>query len=210
MIKDSGVESKEGQSIVLMILGGIKLIFIFVGSKFFDRSGRRPLFFISLTGMIVALLVVAIGFMIDDSLSAKATVFGLGLYLAFFSIGMGPGAWLIPSEVFSTVVRARAMSVATLCNRAVATLMASTFLSTKEAIGWAAFFSMMALVCVLVLGFLYTYLPETKGRSLEDMSIYFAEVTHDDTILQVEAEVVKRRQAPNGPDPSPVLMNDMI
>ena len=164
VIRDSGVESREGQSIVLMILGGVKLLFIFVGGKFFDRSGRRSLFFISLTGMAIALLIVALGFVIDRTLSTTATVIGLGLYLAFFSIGMGPGAWLIPSEVFSTVIRAKAMSVATLMNRAVATLMASTFLSTKEVIGWAAFFFMMAVVCVLVLGFLWTYLPETKGR----------------------------------------------
>ena len=94
------------------------------------------------------------------------------------------------------------MSVATVMNRAVATLMASTFLSTKEVIGWAAFFFLLAVICVLVLGFLYTYLPETKGRSLEDMSVYFAEVTNDDTVLQVEAEMVQKRQAPNGP-PSP-------
>lgn len=180
-----------------------QLFFIFVGGKFFDRSGRRPLFFISLAGMAVALVVVAFSFVIDDTLSTEATVLGLGFYLAFFSIGMGPGAWLIPSEVFSTVVRARAMSVATLCNRAVATLMASTFLSTKETIGWAAFFFMMAIVCVLVLGFLYIYLPETKGRSLEDMSVYFAEVTNDNTVLQVEAELVQRRQAPDGPAPAP-------
>ena len=94
------------------------------------------------------------------------------------------------------------MSVATLMNRAVATLMASTFLSTKEVIGWAAFFFLLAVICLLVLGFLYVYLPETKGRSLEDMSLYFAEVTNDDTVLQVEAEMVQKRQVPDGP-PSP-------
>jgi sugar porter (SP) family MFS transporter len=164
VIRDSGVDSREGQSIVLMILGGIKLLFIFVGGKCFDRSGRRILFFVSLSGMTLALLIVAFGFLIDQTLSTIATVIGLGLYLAFFSVGMGPGAWLIPSEVFSTVVRAKAMSVATFMNRAVATLMASTFLSTKELIGWAAFFFLMAVVCMLVLGFLWMYLPETKGR----------------------------------------------
>ena len=79
----------------------------------------------------------------------------------------------------------------------------STFLSTKEAIGWAAFFFLLAIVCVLVLGFLYTYLPETKGRSLEDMSVYFAEVTNDDTVLRVEAEMVQKRQAPDGTEGAP-------
>lgn len=198
VIRGSGIESREGQSMVLMILGGVKLFFIFVGGKFFDRSGRRPLFFISLIGMTASLLLVSIGFMIDGTLSTRAIVLGLGIYLSFFSIGMGPGAWLIPSEVFSNVIRAKAMSMATLMNRAVATLMASTFLSTKELIGWAAFFLLLAVVCLLVLGFLAIYLPETKGRSLEDMSLYFAELTQDDTVLQVESELVRRRQAPDG------------
>lgn len=101
VIEDSGIKSREGQSVVLMILGGIKLFFIFIGGKLFDRSGRRFLFFISLVGMTLALLIVALGFLIDDTLSSKATVIGLGIYLASFSVGMGPGAWLIPSEVGS-------------------------------------------------------------------------------------------------------------
>ena len=92
VIKDSGVKSREGQAVVLMILGGVKLLFIFVGGKFFDKSGRRSLFFISLSGMTSALLIVALGFLIDNTLSTQATVIGLGLYLSFFSIGMGPGA----------------------------------------------------------------------------------------------------------------------
>ena len=93
VINDSGVKTRQGQSFVLMILGGIKLVFIFIGGKFFDKSGRRSLFFISLGGMTLALLIVALGFMVDSTLSARATVLGLGIYLAFFSIGMGPGAW---------------------------------------------------------------------------------------------------------------------
>ena len=99
VIKDSGVESKEGQAVVLMILGGVKLLFIFVGSKFFDKSGRRSLFFVSLSGMTIALLIVAFGFLIDRTLSTQATVIGLALYLSFFSIGMGPGTFVNATPV---------------------------------------------------------------------------------------------------------------
>jgi hypothetical protein len=107
---------------------------------------------------------------------------------------MGPGAWLIPSEVFATCIRAKAMSVATTLNRATATLMSSTFLSTANALGWGGFFLMLCIICVVVAGFLHIYLPETKGRSLEEMSIYFAEITNDTTLLDAEAEILKRRQ----------------
>jgi MFS family permease len=194
VISESGIESREGQSLVLILLGGLKLIFIVVGGKCFDIVGRRFLLFLSLAGMTASLLLISLAFLIDNSLSTKAIVTGLALYLSFFSVGMGPGAWLIPSEVFATVIRAKAMSIATLLNRAVASLMAGTFLSTTDALGWSGFFFLLAVVCVLVLAFLWLYLPETKGRSLEEMSVYFAESTGDNMVLQVEAELVQRRR----------------
>ena len=121
-------------------------------------------------------------------------IVGLSLYLSFFSIGMGPVAWLIPSEIFPTSIRAKGMSIATFCNRIVATLMASTFLSTANAIGWGPFFLMLAGVCVVVFVFVFFLLPETKGRSLEDMTIYFAEITGDSDILEAEKKIIADRQ----------------
>jgi sugar porter (SP) family MFS transporter len=195
VIEDSGIESQEKQSFILILLGLLKLAFIFVGGKYFDRRGRRPLFFISLLGMAAALFVVSMAFVIDDKLSSGATIVGLALYLSFFSVGMGPGAWLVPAETFSTCIRAKAMSVATVLNRATATLMSSTFLSTANAIGWASFFMLLCLISLLVCAFLYIYLPETKGRSLEEMTVYFAEITGDSTVLEAEAEIRQRQQS---------------
>lgn len=193
IIQASSLETTR-QDGILVVLGLIKLVFIVVGGKLFDRTGRRPLFFVSLLGMTVALLVVSFAFFFHPNLSGGFTVFGLGVYVAFFSIGMGPGAWLVPSEVFATCIRAKAMSLATFANRIVATIMSSTFLSTGDAMGWGGFFLLLAVICLMVLAFLYTYLPETKGRSLEDMSIYFAEITGDKSILEEEARIIRRRE----------------
>ena len=110
--------------------------------------------------------------------------------LAFcFSIGMGPGAWLIPSEVFSTLIRAKAMSLAAFSSRVYATVMASTFLSLANLMGYSGFFMLLSIICFLLLGFFWVYLPETKGRSLEDMSLYFAQITGDRTVLEAEQEL---------------------
>jgi len=89
------VSSTQKQNGILIGLGLIKLVFIFVGSKFFDKKGRRPLLFTSLGGMAAALLLVSIAFFVDDNASATITVTALAVYLAFFSVGMGPGAWLV-------------------------------------------------------------------------------------------------------------------
>lgn len=187
LIEKAGIESESGQDIVLILLGLVKLFFIFVGGKLFDKTGRRPLLFTSLVGMSVSLLFISIGFFINSKMSNRATTLGIAVYLAFFSIGMGPGAWLIPSEVFAPSIRGKAMSVATLLNRATATLMSSTFLSTAHLMGWSGFFLLLCCICLIVFGFLYIFLPETKGRTLEDMSVYFAEITGDDRILEAEA-----------------------
>ena len=189
VLEQSGIDSGTKETVLLIFLGLLKLSFIVVGGKLFDRKGRRPLLFASLAGMAVALLMVSIAFFVTSEASEGFIVFGLALYLSFFSIGMGPGAWLIPSEVFASCIRAKAMSVATFCNRVTATLMSSTFLSTANAIGWSGFFLLLSIICVVVFGFLYTFLPETKGRSLEDMSVYFAELTGDTSVLQAEARL---------------------
>jgi len=145
------------------------------------------LFFLSLTGMTVALLFLSINFFTIGNSAFSVT--SLAIYLAFFSFGMGPGAWLIPSEVFSLTIRAKAMSVATFLNRVAATLMSSTFLSTATAMSWAGFFLLLAVVCMIVAGFIYFMVPETKGRSLEDMSLYFAELTGDRSVIDAEKKL---------------------
>jgi predicted MFS family arabinose efflux permease len=141
--------------------------------------------------MTVALLMLSITFYSAGNANPNVvfTVLGLGLYLAFFSCGMGPAAWLIPSEVFATCIRAKAMSLATVLNRVAATLMSSTFLTMKDALSWEGYFFLLAAICVFFLCFLYFLLPETKGHSLEDMSLYFAEITQDSSILDAELKI---------------------
>lgn len=245
VLQQSGVVSEARQDWTLIFLGLIKLAFILVGGKMFDRNGRRPPFFLSLLGTAASTLVIGAAFLASDgSPSTRFVVGGLGFYLAFFSIGMGPvrfqllscwlslsldsflvllslslsltladsfmylfvccvgaiclvfwqGAWLIPSEVFASCIRAKAMSVATFANRVTATLMSSTFLSTANAMGWGGFFLVLCSVSLVVCAFVYFFLPETRGRSLEEMSLYFAEITNDTFVLEAEANIASRRR----------------
>ena len=111
ILDEIGFQDRNAQTGILIALGLIKLSVVVVAGHLFDRMGRRPLFFMSLIGMSISLFLVSFGF-VGGASSERFAVFGLALYLAFFSLGMGPGAWLIPSEVFSTMIRAKAMSVA--------------------------------------------------------------------------------------------------
>eukprot|EP00986_Skeletonema_menzelii_P018147 scaffold25709_cov137-Skeletonema_menzelii.AAC.4 len=203
ILSQSGIESRNAQMLILVVLGLIKLGVIVIAGQLFDRKGRRPLIFVSLLGCAVSLFIVSMSF-IGGASSEATAIFGLAMYLAFFSIGMGPGAWLIPSEVFSTMIRAKAMSVATFMNRVTATIMSSTFLSVATAMSWAGFFIMMAIVCIIILAWMYVYLPETKGRPLEDMSQYFAEITGDRSILEAEETLYRRDEPSESQAPEPV------
>lgn len=203
ILDESGIKTRASQTVVLIALGLIKLVVIVLAGHLFDRKGRRPLFFVSLIGMALSLMLVSFAFM-GNANSPGFAVFGLALYLAFFSIGMGPGAWLIPSEVFSTIIRAKAMSLATFMNRVTATIMASTFLSVANAMSYAGFFMMLSIVCLLVLGWMVVYLPETKGRPLEDMAQYFAEITGDRSILEAE-ELLYRTEDPSVTPEEPLV-----
>jgi MFS family permease len=191
VIQGSGVTSEKGQITALIVLGTVKLVFVFVGARLIDSWGRRPLLFISLIGMAVSLLVVSMTFMYDSEMSKSLTVIALAFYLAFFSSGLGPGNWVVVSEVFATSIRAKAMMVAVTSNRITATIMASSFLSLAEALTWPGFFLFLAAICIASCIFLYIYLPETKGKTLEEMSHYFAQVTGDRSILDAE-EKLKR------------------
>jgi hypothetical protein len=197
VLAQSGIQNATKQNVILILLGAIKIVFIALSGRLFDSRGRRPMFFISLVGMAVALFAISVSFYASNGHSSVLTVLGLGLYLAFFSIGAGPGSWLIPSEVFPTSIRAKAMSLAAFFNRIAATVMASTFLSTAQGMGWGGFFLLLSFVSLIVCAFVFKYMPETKDRSLEEMSLYFAEITGDNSILEAEKQLANRRKGRN-------------
>jgi MFS family permease len=89
-------ESETTESLILIGLGLLKLLFIMIGGGLLDRRGRRPMLFGSVMGMAVALFMIGIAFSINSTWSKRTVVlFGLAVYLSSFSIGMGPSAWLI-------------------------------------------------------------------------------------------------------------------
>jgi len=189
ILEESGIEKDSDQVKIVICLGILKLFFIIIGGVLFDRRGRRPLIFVSLGGMAIALFMLSINFFgINNS---TLSIFALSIYFAMFSIGMGPGAWLIPSEIFATCIRARAMSLATFSNRLMAAIFSSTFLTMAKAMTWGGFFLMLSIICIALLGYISHILPETKGRSLEDMLVYFAEITGDRSILDAEEKLSK-------------------
>lgn len=129
-----------------------------------DRVGRRPMLFFGLTGMAFSLL-----FLFFLGSSTQFAITGLIFYIVFFAIGIGPLFWVICSEIFPEAVRGIGMSMATISNWLSNFVVASTFLLIVETVGLTGTYLLYGLVTLCALYFVKMSVPETKGRSLEEI-----------------------------------------
>ena len=104
--------------------------------------------------------------------------------VSFFSIGLGPITWVYSSEIFPLRLRAQGSSLAISVNRLVSGLVAMTFLSISREISFGGMFFALAGIMVVGTIFFYYYLPETKGKSLEEIEALFEdEVVENPKVL---------------------------
>lgn len=150
-------------------VGLINVVFTFVAIAFVDRAGRRPLLLIGTAVQAVALGLV--GWMFhtgENGLSLLLCVIG---FIAAFSMAMGPIGWLFCSEIFPNKVRGRAMSIAAFTVWVSCYIVAQTFpmMNDSAAIGPAKTFWIYGGVSLLSFLFVLALIPETKGRTLEQI-----------------------------------------
>jgi len=151
-----------------VIIGTVNFLMTIVALWTIDRLGRRPLMMLAAGGMAVSLFLMGLLFGLHPPPAAMILVVIL-LYVASFGVGLGPGVWVVISELFPTRIRGRAMSIATLCLWLACILVTATFLSLVEAIGSTGAFWLYAAMSVVNLLFISRVMPETKGRSLEEI-----------------------------------------
>ena len=151
-------------------VGLVNVIMTVVAMRLLDRAGRRALLLWGLAGMIVMLLALAAGFAAGTGgWVALITVPSVAAYVGFFAIGLGPVFWLLISEIFPLAVRGRGMSVATVANWGSNFAVTLVFPLLVAALGSAATFLAFAVLSVAAFVFTWQVVPETKGRSLEEI-----------------------------------------
>ena len=156
-------------------VGVVNVGFTILSLYLIDRLGRRPLLLIGVAGMVVSLFLLGLVFKLgadSPSLGILATVC-LGLYIASFAISLGPVFWLMISEIYPLNVRGKAMSVASLANWGSNFLVSLTFLLLISAFGQTGTFWLYAAIGVITWLFVYFLVPETKGRTLEQIEADF-------------------------------------
>ncbi len=151
-----------------VIVGLVNALVTVVALWMIDRAGRRPLLLAS-TG-VMALSQAGLGLAFLSQPPSAPLVLGMMLCcVAAFAIGLGPGFWVLLAEIFPTRIRGRAMSIATFFLWCASTLLTMTFLTLTKAFSPTGAFLIYAGFCVLTFAIVWFTVPETKGRSLEQI-----------------------------------------
>jgi len=154
---------------VTAILGAVNVIATYFAFRWIDKLGRRPLAIWGYVGMTVFILIGAIGVAFLTGIPRVVIVMvGFSFFISSFAIGVGGTGWLIQGEVFPTAVRGQAAAIGAcvdwLANYAL--IEAFPVWHTSIGLGWVMV--CFAVLCVVAIGFVYKFLPETKGLSVED------------------------------------------
>lgn len=169
LFKMAGFTSDKSALFVTIFIGLINFLMTFVAIALVDRLGRKPLLYIGISGMMVSLFVLSGVFALDLSMSKYLAVIACAVYIVCFSFSIGPIGLLLISEIFPLNFRGQAMSIAIVANFLLNFVVTGSFPVLLDKLGGSMTFLIFALICIFSLLFIYFFVPETKGVSLEEI-----------------------------------------
>jgi SP family arabinose:H+ symporter-like MFS transporter len=155
-----------------VLIGTINFAGTIVAMLTIDRIGRRALLLFGSAGMAVSLGALGLAFHQPERPYEVIVGFILA-YVFCFAVSLGPGVWVYISEMFPNAVRGRAMSIATMTVWIACLAVTLTFLTLIQALTTAGAFWLYGAICVATFFFVWHYLPETKGRTLEEIQRFW-------------------------------------
>nr|AFK37582.1 unknown [Medicago truncatula] len=179
IFRKAGITGKEKLLLATIGVGLTKIVFLVIALFLLDKLGRRRLLQISTGGMIIGLTLLGLSLTVVDKSNGNVlwalilSIVATYAYVAFFNIGLGPITWVYSSEIFPLKLRAQGASIGVAVNRTMNAVVSMTFISIYKAITIGGSFFMFAGISVLAWLFFYFFLPETKGKALEEMEMVF-------------------------------------
>ncbi|CAI0549796.1 unnamed protein product [Linum tenue] len=175
ILRTAGITDNTKLLAATVAVGVSKTLFIMVAILLIDKVGRKPLLYVSTIGMTVCLF--SLGFTLTV-MGQGAVGIGLAIFfvcanVGFFSVGIGPVCWVVTSEIFPLRLRAQAAALGAVGNRVCSGVVAMSFLSVSNAITVGGTFLVFAAVSAVSVAFVYWLVPETKGKSLEEIEVLF-------------------------------------
>jgi sugar porter (SP) family MFS transporter len=169
ILQTAGISSASGAILATAGIGVVNVLMTLVSMWLVDRAGRRPLLLTGIAGIAITLGILGFAFRRPGGALAGVAVGTLMAYVASFAISLGPIFWLLISEIYPLNIRGVAEGTAAAANWSANLLVSLTFLTLVEALGPARTFWCYALFAVAAWVFSYYLVPETKGRSLEEI-----------------------------------------
>lgn len=165
IFESAGAEG--GGMMQTVIMGVVNILFTLVAVFTVDKFGRKPLLIIGSIGMALGAFAVAI----CDQLAIKGLVPVLSVivYAAFFMMSWGPICWVLIAEIFPNTIRGKAIAIAVAFQWIFNYIISSTFPALYDFSPMFAY-SLYGVICVLAAIFVWRWVPETKGKTLEEMS----------------------------------------
>lgn len=170
ILQKTGLNADKAITQTLSV-GITNVVFTVVAILLLDRLGRRALLLIGTVGLGLSLVLLAVFFGMGSLQRSDPWIalVALVVYIACFAVGLGPVFWLMISEIFPQRLRSKAMSVTTVANWLANFLVSATFLTLTGAISRSGTFILYAGLSVLAVLFFWLRVPETAGRSLEQI-----------------------------------------
>ena len=153
------------------LVGLINFIFTFVAILFIDKLGRRSLYLIGSMGMVITLVFLAISFYFK--MEGIFTLICILSFIAFFAACIGPVFWTLLSEIFPNKIRGKAIAFASFTQWIFNFLVVLLFPHFLASVGGTKTFLFLAVMSLLQWLFTFLYVPETKGKSLEEIERIF-------------------------------------
>ena len=172
IFKTAGFDSNLTAIYATTGIGVVNFVMTIVAVFFTDRLGRKPLLYFGLTGVMLSLFALGTSFAFAGALGSSlkwVAVGSLVTYIICFAMSLGPIGWILVSEVFPLKIRGIAMSICTVSNFAFNFFVVGSFPVLLHRIGGAWTFWLFGIVSILCIIFVYFFVPETKGISLEQI-----------------------------------------
>ncbi|CAK1601949.1 unnamed protein product [Parnassius mnemosyne] len=167
--------SSINEHLCTIIVGIVNFISTFIATALIDRAGRKILLYISSVTMTLTLMILGTFFYVRDNLNLDVTTLGwlpltcVMIYLLGFSLAFGPIPWLMMGEILPAKIRGAAASICTSFNWLCTFTVTKTFHNIIVAIGPSGTFWLFGSICFVGLFFVVVCVPETRGKSLEQI-----------------------------------------
>lgn len=169
IFEEAGFVLATGAIFATLGIGIINVIATIISVWLMDKVGRRALLLVGVAGMAISLALLSLAFYTNSVFIDKIAVVSLMGYVSFFAISLGPITWVILSEIYPLKVRGMAMTIAIFVNWICNYFVSLTFLDFVQMLGSYGTFFLYCILSVLSFWFIYRFIPETKGKSLEEI-----------------------------------------